>query len=97
MNAPRPPSRTLQIRKIAGSLGAEISGVDLSRDVSDDVLAEIRAALLDNLVICFRDQVITPDQQLAFARRWGEIHLHPFMEGMPDRPEILAIVKRPTD
>ncbi|MBN8875053.1 MAG: TauD/TfdA family dioxygenase [Rhodospirillales bacterium] len=97
MNAPRPPSRTLQIRKIAGSLGAEISGVDLSRDVSDDVLAEIRAALLDNLVICFRDQVITPDQQLAFARRWGEIHLHPFMEGMPDHPEILAIVKRPTD
>ncbi|OJW26227.1 MAG: hypothetical protein BGO51_09020 [Rhodospirillales bacterium 69-11] len=98
MNAPRPPAaRTLQVRKIAGSLGAEISGVDLSEDVSDDVLAEIRAALLDNLVICFRDQVITPDQQLAFARRWGDIHLHPFMEGMPDHPEILAIVKRPTD
>ena len=61
------------------------------------MLAEIRAALLDNLVICIRDQDITPAQQLAFARRWGDIHLHPFMEGMADYPEILAIIKQPTD
>jgi taurine dioxygenase len=98
MNAPRNTQyRHLQAHKISGALGAEIEGVDLSQNVSDDVLAEIRAALLDNLVICFRDQVLTPDQQLAFARRWGEIHLHPFMEGMADYPEILAIIKRPTD
>ncbi len=97
MNAPRNTQyRYLQAHKIAGSLGAEVEGVDLSQDLPDDVLAEVRAALLDNLVICFRNQHLTPDQQLAFARRWGEIHLHPFMEGMPDPPEILAIIKRPT-
>ena len=98
MNAPRNTQyRHLDVQKIAGSLGAEVRGVDLSKDVSEEVLAEIRAALLDNLVIAIRDQTITPDQQLAFARRWGEIHLHPFMQGMEDYPEILKIVKRPTD
>ena len=98
MNAPRNTQyRHLDVQKIAGSVGAEVRGVDLSQDVSDEVLAEIRAALLDNLVICIRDQDITPAQQLAFARRWGDIHLHPFMQGMADYPEILAIIKRPTD
>jgi taurine dioxygenase len=89
--------RHLETHRIAGSLGAEVEGVDLSADLSDEVLAEVRAALLDNLVIFFRNQSLTPERQLAFARRWGEIHLHPFMEGMPDHPEILEIVKRPTD
>jgi taurine dioxygenase len=98
MNAPTNSMyRHLDVQKIAGSMGAEVKGVDLSRNVSDEVLAEIRAALLDNLVIVIRDQELTPDQQLAFARRWGDIHLHPFMQGMPDYPEILAIIKRPTD
>jgi len=87
----------IEAQPIAGALGAEISGVDLAKDLPDPVLDEIRTALLDHLVIFFRDQRLAPEQQLAFARRWGEIHLHPFMEGMPDHPEILEIVKRPTD
>ncbi len=102
MNAPMNSLGNAQYRhitthRIAGSLGAEVSGVDLSQDLPDDVLAEVRAALLANQVIAFRDQTITPEQQLAFARRWGDIHLHPFMKGMPSHPEILAIIKRPTD
>ena len=98
MNAPRnTQSRYLETRRIAGSLGAEVSGVDLSEDLPDDVLAEVRAALLDNCVIFFRDQKISPEQQLRFARRWGEIHLHPFMQGMADYPEILEIIKTPED
>jgi taurine dioxygenase len=98
MNAPTNTQyRHLTVQKFAGAAGADITGIDLSQDVSDDVLAEIRAALLDNLVICIRDQHFTPAQQLAFAKRWGEIHLHPFMQGMQDYPEILAIIKKPTD
>ncbi len=89
--------RHLEVTPISGSGGAEIAGVDLARELPDDVLGEIRAALLGHQVIFFRDQRLTDDQLLAFARRWGEIHLHPFMEGMPDHPEILEIVKRPTD
>jgi taurine dioxygenase len=98
MNAPTNTQyRHLTVQRFAGAGGADVTGVDLSQEVSDEVLAEIRAALLDNLVICIRDQHFTPAQQLAFARRWGGIHLHPFMQGMPDYPEILAIVKKPTD
>jgi taurine dioxygenase len=98
MNAPTNTRyRHLTVQKFSGAAGADVTGVDLSQDVPDEVLAEIRAALLNNLVICIRDQHFTPAQQLAFARRWGDIHLHPFMQGMPDYPEILAIIKKPTD
>jgi len=73
MTAPRDTLyRHLDIQKISGSLGAEVRGVDLSQGVSEPILAEIRAALLDNLVIAIRDQDITPAEQLAFARRWGD-------------------------
>jgi taurine dioxygenase len=98
MNAPTNTRyHHLTVQKFSGAGGADVTGVDLSQDVSDEVLGEIRAALLDNLVICIRDQHVTPEQQLAFAKRWGEIHLHPFMQGMADYPEILAIIKKPTD
>lgn len=89
--------RTISVHRVAGALGAEISGVDLSQDLPDQVIEEIRCALLDHLVIFFRDQDLTPQRQLAFARRWGEIHLHPFMVGMPDCPEVLEIRKTPAD
>ncbi len=89
--------RHIEVERIAGALGAEIEGVDLAQDLSEEVLAEIRQALLDNQVIFFRDQALTPERQLAFARRWGEIHLHPYMQGMEDHPEILEIVKTPAD
>ena len=89
--------RHLEVSRISGSLGAEVSGVDLSKDLDDEVLAEVRKALLDNLVIFFRDQDLTPDRQLVFARRWGKIHTHPFMKGMDDYPEVLEIKKTPSD
>jgi taurine dioxygenase len=89
--------RHLEVNRIAGSLGAEVAGVDLSRPLEAEVMAEIRQALLDNLVIFFRDQSLAPDQQLSFARRWGDIHLHPYMAGMDDFPEVLEIRKTPAD
>jgi len=66
--------RRLHIEPSTGTLGAEISGVDLSQPLDDEIIAEIRQALLDNLVIFFRDQHITPEQQIAFGRRFGELH-----------------------
>jgi taurine dioxygenase len=98
MNAPRNRRyRYLETCKISGALGAEVRGPDLAQDLPEEVLAEIRGALLENLVIVFRDQDLTPEQQLRFAQRWGEIHLHPFMQGMADYPEILEIIKTPDD
>ena len=87
----------IETHRIAGSLGAEVSGVDLAEDLPDEVLGEVRAALLENQVIFFRDQDLSPARQLAFARRWGEIHVHPFMVGMEEHPEVLRIVKTPSD
>lgn len=91
------PYQHIEVSPIAGALGAEVTGVDLSEDQPDNVLGEVRQALLDNLVIVFRDQELTPEQQLRFARRWGDIHLHPFMKGMDDYPEVLEIIKTEKD
>src|SRR5437870_149995 len=88
---------TIAVEPIAGALGAEVSGVDLSRPLADAVIGEIRAALLDHLVIFFRDQHLTPEQQLAFGRRFGALQLHDFVEAMAGYPEILEVRKEPEE
>ncbi|KRB52315.1 MAG: TauD/TfdA family dioxygenase [Pseudomonadota bacterium] len=87
----------LTIRKVAGALGAEISGVDLGAELSDEVIAEIRQAFVQHQVIFFRDQHLSPDQQLAFGRRFGPLNIHPYVAGMEGRPEVMEIVKEPED
>ncbi|MCA9130474.1 MAG: TauD/TfdA family dioxygenase, partial [Planctomycetales bacterium] len=86
-------SNTIQASRFAGSLGAEITGVDLSAALSDETIAEIRQALLDHLVIFFRDQRLSPEQQIAFAKRFGSLEEHDFVEGMEDYPEIIRVVR----
>lgn len=83
----------LQATRIAGSLGAEIHGVSLADDLRDETIAEIRQALLENLVVFFRDQDLTPEQQIAFARRFGPLEVHDFVQGMEKYPEIIRVVK----
>ena len=87
---------TLEAIPLSGAMGAEIRGADL-RDVDNATFAEIHKILLDHGMIFFRDQDITPTQQLIFAKRWGEPHFHPYMPGLPDHPEIIEIVKNPED
>ena len=65
--------RNIEVKPLAGALGAEIRGVDLKR-VDNETFAEIQAAWLEHLVVFFRDQRITPQEQIAFAKRFGEIH-----------------------
>ncbi|MBO6949766.1 MAG: TauD/TfdA family dioxygenase [Rhodospirillales bacterium] len=86
----------IEVRPLTGALGAEIFGVDIAK-MDDATFDEIYDAFLEHLVIFFRDQDITPEQQLAFAHRFGEIHTHPYMKGLDDYPEILEIVKEPKD
>ncbi len=86
----------ITVHPIAGTMGAEIRGANLA-DLSDEVFAEIKAAWLEHQVVLFREQDITPEQQIAFAHRFGDIHHHPFMKGMDDYPDILEIVKEPSD
>ena len=85
--------RHIEVRPIAGALGAEIHGVDISRDLENDVVGEMRQAFLDHLVIFLRDQKATPHQQLAFARKFGEPIEYPQLKGLPESPMITPVVK----
>ncbi|MDX1385492.1 MAG: TauD/TfdA family dioxygenase, partial [Thermoanaerobaculia bacterium] len=81
----------IEIRKINPVLGAEIHGVDLGQELSDGTIATIRQALLDNLVVFFRDQDIDYDQHKAFGRRFGSLHIHPRAPSPEGHPELLVI------
>jgi taurine dioxygenase len=83
----------MEIRRIAGALGAEIHGVDLSKGLGEVQVAEIRRAWLDHLVVFFRDQPLAPEAFMAFARRVGKPIEYPFVKGIPGFPEIIEVKK----
>ncbi len=78
---------------VAGALGADISGVDLGRPLSETALAEIRQAFADYLVLFFRGQSLNPDQQIAFAKQLGRLLRVPYVEPLADHPDIIAVLK----
>jgi taurine dioxygenase len=84
---------TIEVRPIAGALGAEIAGVDLAHDLSDETVAEIRRAWLDRLVIFFRDQKLPPADYVRVARRFGGVVEYPFIKGLEGFPEITPVIK----
>ena len=86
----------IQVKPIAGALGAEIYGVDLAK-LDDEIFADIHQAFLDNLVIFFRDQTITPEQQVAFSARFAPVGYYPFLKGLPDHPAVIEVRKEPED
>ena len=75
------------------TLGAEISGVRLSGDLPDEVIAEIRRAWLDYKVVYVRDQDISSTEHVEFARRFGELEVHPFLLGSEEHPELVRFEK----
>ena len=91
-----PPQRRyrhIHVRPIAGALGAEIEGVDISRLLETDVVAEIRQAFLDHLVVFVRKQHLTPRQLLAFASAFGRPMEYPHLKGLPECPLITPVIK----
>ncbi|WP_339850912.1 TauD/TfdA family dioxygenase [uncultured Nisaea sp.] len=93
----RMAEHALDIRPIAGAMGAEIHGVDASRELDDTTVAALRKALLDHLVVFLPDQTLTPEQQLRFARRFGEPMIYPFVKGLDGFPEVTPILKKEED
>jgi len=88
-------SQVIEVQPIAGHTGAEIRGVDLSKPLGDADVAKIRAALLQWKVIFLRGQHITPEQQVAFARRFGKpTPAHPLLDAVAGHPEVLPIDRR---
>ncbi len=74
-------------------IGAEIGGVDISSPLSDKTIARLRQALLEHLVIFFRDQQLNPQQLLAFARQFGEPMAYPQLTGLPGYPLVTPVIK----
>jgi taurine dioxygenase len=92
-----PAYPTITVTPIAGALGAEIAGVDLSVDLDDEVIAEIRSAWLAHLVVFFRGQPISDEQFVRLAKRFGPIGAYPLVPGIPGHPEIIAVLKEPDE
>ena len=67
----------IDVRPLTPTIGAEIFGVDLGGEISNQQYDAVHEALMRHLVIFFRDQKMTPEQHKAFGRRFGKLHLHP--------------------
>ena len=83
----------LELRPLAGALGAEVFGVDLGQTLDADLIGAIRRAWLEHLVLFFRDQRLDADQYLAFARRIAEPVEYPMLRGLDGHPLIVPVVK----
>src|SRR5260370_39014944 len=83
----------IEVKPIAGALGAEIEGVDMARELNAEVVSEVRHAFLEHLVIFLRDQKATPQQQLAFARKFSEPIQYPQLDGRQKSPLTTPVVK----
>jgi len=85
-------AKNLEIHPLAGRIGAKILGIDLSANLSDEIIREIRQALIQYKVIFFRNQQLDADGQVAFARRFGEVTTaHPTVPSLQGHPEILDL------
>jgi len=85
-------SETIQVRPIAGTLGAEVSGVDLT-SLGNQAFSEIHQALLDHQVLYFGDQPLDDDQLEELTQRFGPFGVTPYVEGLPDHPDIIEVRK----
>jgi len=83
----------IAVTRMAGGIGAEVSGVDVSTDLSDAVIAEITGALDENHVIFFRDQNLEPKRQAAFASRFGPLIPYPMVKGLDGTDEVVPVIK----
>jgi taurine dioxygenase len=87
-----PSSTVATVARLAGSIGAEINGIDITRSVTDETVAMVRRALLEHKVLFLRDQALDYDSQVAFARQFGELAIgHPIFKAPTARPALRAL------
>ncbi len=81
------------VRRMGATIGAELEGIDITVPLPDDAIAEIRAALHAFKVVFLRNQPLTPEQHVAFARRFGELEVHPFIPSNTGEPHLVRFAK----
>ena len=84
------------IKPIAGSLGAEIADIDLA-SMNDSELYQVQQAFLRYHVLVFREQELGPADLKRFASNFGSLEIHPYIKGLTDHPEVVAIIKEPDE
>ncbi|SDR35866.1 taurine dioxygenase [Paraburkholderia fungorum] len=85
-------NQPIEIRAFDGPVGAEVFGLDLGKPLNQSDFARIHRAHLDHHVLVFRDQRITPDQQIEFSRRFGALQIHVLHQfQLPGHHEILVV------
>jgi len=84
--------KRIKIEPLTGTIGAEISGVDL-QDLDAETVSEIRAAFLEHVVIFFRDQPLDIEGLKAFTSHFGDFGIEPYVKTMTEHPEVIAVVK----
>ncbi len=85
----------IRVTPLAPALGAEVTGVDLATGIDAAVWGEIKRAFLEHQVLFFRDQQMTPGNEVEFAARFGPIGNYPFAEALDGHPDVIAIIKEP--
>lgn len=88
---------SLTITPLSPALGAQISGIDLTREISREERDAVEQALLQHQVLFFRDQPLNPQQQANFAARFGDLHIHPIYPNVPETPQVLVLDTAVTD
>ena len=83
------------INPTSGSIGVEIHGIDLSTKLSDSVFSKIRETFIEHGLIFFRNQELTPEDHLRFAKRWGEININRFFAKVEGYDQIAEVKKDP--
>ena len=86
---------TIRVKPLGGALGAEISGIDLNEAIPDEQLTEVRQVFGQYAVIFFRNQNLSPENEIRFAKRWGEINTNRFFSSVEGYPQIALVVKEP--
>jgi alpha-ketoglutarate-dependent taurine dioxygenase len=85
-------SRPIQSRRLAGRIGAEVSGVDLATKLDEQTVVDIREVLLSSKVVFFRDQHLDAASQQAFAERFGPLTIaHPTVESIEGEPNVFEL------
>ena len=77
----------------SGSIGVEIHNVDLSKELSESTFSEIRETFINHGLIFFRDQDLSPEDHLRFAKRWGEININRFFARVEGYEQIAEVRK----
>ena len=87
--------KAIKVKPLGGAVGAEIYGIDLNETISEQQFWEVRKAFGQYSVIFFHDQKLTPEREIRFAERWGEININRFFSSVGGYPKIALVVKEP--